>query len=631
MENKKKIIILIMLGILISTVLIIFGLFFLKNNKTTTRADKAQKITNCFPKSCQNPVFSPDDKYLIFTRFNNGYNQGPAEIVKINLETKEEKVIVNLEGDNVNVPYGSWVDSKIVFAAESGIATANNDGTNIQFQLNNNKESYYIEPVFNPTNTNQIVLEAVKNNQHQIKLLELDKKNRLTDLTDASFDDRLPSWSSDGKKILWQRNEIGKDNWQIITADIILEDKPHLENIITLTQGPDDTDNSWTWDGKFILSSRTGNGKIPNIFAYSLENKNFQRITQSENEDGAPSSSHDSKYIAFESHQNQDEESPTEIWLIASALSKDYAWESSSVPSEKLKNVKTYANSYIDYTPEDMEKLKKFDIIMIEPYNMKKEWLKELKTAGVVIIAYISVGEADNERRYWKNWQPTEKAYNIDSIPRTKIDQKDSIFIGPDPGWPGSYFVDATNEQWQKIILEQEIPYILALGDGLYDGLVMDLIDVVDEYEGLPREQEMRAGMVELIKKIKQKYPDKIIIPNRGFGILEEMGPYIDAFKFEELTLKYNNIPGQADFEKYNTQLDSSGNHQNQEQIDQAVNFAKKYNRPIFVLDHVETEPSNNSSAKLGYKEAQKLSQKYGVRFIWFANSVDQDLPVWQF
>src|SRR3990167_2471301 len=228
MENKKKIIILIGLGILISTVLIIFGLFFLKNNKTTTRADKAQKITNCFPKSCQNPVFSPDDKYLIFTRFNNGYNQGPAEIVKINLETKEEKVIVNLEGDNVNVPYGSWVDSKIVFAAESGIATANNDGTNIQFQLNNNKESYYIEPVFNPTNTNQIVLEAVKNNQHQIKLLELDKKNRLTDLTDASFDDRLPSWSSDGKKILWQRNEIGKDNWQIITADIILEDKPHL-------------------------------------------------------------------------------------------------------------------------------------------------------------------------------------------------------------------------------------------------------------------------------------------------------------------------------------------------------------------------------------------------------------------
>ena len=621
----------IILVILTMILLIVAVAIFLKNKQIDTRADGALRITNCFPKSCQNPVFSPDGKYLLFTRFKNGYNKGPAEIVKINLDSKEEKVIINLAGNNVNVPFGSWMGSKIVFATEGGIATANDDGSNLieiatPLARNDNDVEQYIEPVFNPKNTNQIVFEAVNGNTHQIKLLEIDKNNTITALTDGDFDDRLPSWSPDNKKILWQRTRVGEDNWQIVMADIIVEQNPHLENIFTLTQGPDDTDNSWIWDGKYILSSRTGEGKIPNIFAFSLKNKSFTRITQSKYENGAATSSLDSKYIAFESHTNKNEQSPTEIWMI-----KNLVQEYSSVPKEKLKDIKTYANTYIDYTEEDIEKLKKFDIIMVEPYNMKKEWLAELKNSGTIIIAYISVGEADDDRRYWKTWQATENAYDISRIPRTIVDQDDSIFIGPDPGWPGSYFVDASHEQWQKIMLEEEIPYILALGDGLYDGLVMDLIDVVDEYEGKPREQEMRQGMIDLIRQIKEKYPDKIIIPNRGFGVIEEMGPYIDAFKFEELTLKYNNIPGQINYEKYDTQLDNKGNHRNQEQIDQAVEFAKKYDRPIFVLDHVETEPPNSNLAKVGYKEAERLSQKYNARFIWYANSVDQDLPLWNF
>jgi Tol biopolymer transport system component len=33
-------------------------------------------------------------------------------------------------------------------------------------------------------------------------------------------------------------------------------------------------------------------------------------------EDGAPSQSHDGKYIAFESHYGDSEEEPSEIWII---------------------------------------------------------------------------------------------------------------------------------------------------------------------------------------------------------------------------------------------------------------------------------------------------------------------------
>lgn len=629
MQNRSIKIILVVLGILALILLIVAGVIFFSSKQIVIRTDGAQRITSCYPKSCQNPVFSPDGRYLIFTCFQNGYNQGPAEIVKINLKSKREDIIVNLEGDNVNVPFGSWINNKITFAADNGIATANDDGSNVKLHLKNTDEVYYIEPVFNPSDANKIVLESVKdekNEIHQIKLLELDKNNKITDLTNGEFDDRLPSWSANGKNILWQRSEIGKDNWRVITADIVLANGAQLINETVLTKGPDDTDNSWTWDGKFILSSRTGDGKIPNIFAFSLEDRTFRRITQSEYEDGAPSFSPDNQRIAFESHTSEDEDSPTEIWIIEN-LARGY----STVPEEKLKDVKTYANTYIEYTEEDIEKLKKFDIVMVEPYNMKKGWVTELKKAGTIVIAYVSVGEADDERRYWKNWQPTERAYEINTVRRTVVDENNSMFIGSDPGWPGSYFVDASNKEWQKILLEEEIPYILTLGDGLYDGLVMDLIDVVDEYEGLPREEEMRQGMIDLIRKIKERYPNLIVIPNRGFGIIEEIIPYIEAFKFEELTMKYNNIPEEPNYGKYDTQLDGTGNHKNQEHIDLAVAFARKTGKPIFVLDHVETEPPNSDSAKFGYKEAEKLSQKYGVRFIWYANSVDQDLPVWSF
>lgn len=298
---------------------------------------------------------------------------------------------------------------------------------------------------------------------------------------------------------------------------------------------------------------------------------------------------------------------------------------------EILKQANTYANSYKTYTLADLERLKKFDVVMIEPYEMPASYVKELKEAGTLVIAYISIGEADDGRRYWRTWEPSERAPSISNISRTTVSKQDSMFIGPDPEWPGSFFVDASDETWQNIMVNEEIPYILALGGGQYDGIVMDVIDVVDEYERLPRGGEMREGMIKLIRKIKERYPFLIVIPNRGFGIADEMGPYIDGFKFEELTFRYVNDPHEAANGDYITQLDHSGIHQNQEEITNAVAIARKYQFPIFVLDHVETKPLDSTSARQGYDEARRLSELYGVRFIWYANSVDQDLPLWDF
>jgi TolB protein len=300
---------------------------------TKIREDNAIKITNSSQKSSQNPCFSPDGKFIIYTRFLNGYNKGPSEIVKIRIDGSNEQIIVPALGyDNVNVPFGAWVDNKICFASDRAgsaeeIWIVSDDGSTLQ-QITTHSEDgeiYYIEPVFNPKNNNQIAFEYVtgKNDRtaiHQIAFLNVETGS-VTLLTDSAFDDRLPSWSNDGTKILFQRNEYGQDEgWEIYIADINATQSIKLSNFKLISFGEsDNTDCSWSYNDKYILSSSNYRGlNVPNIwmFPVDLSLTPIQKSFNQSNEDGAPTQSHDGNKIAFESHYGDSEEEPSEIWVI---------------------------------------------------------------------------------------------------------------------------------------------------------------------------------------------------------------------------------------------------------------------------------------------------------------------------
>jgi TolB protein len=292
------------------------------------------KLTHSAPKSSQNPCFSPDGKYLLYTRFLNGYNIGPSELVKIRIDGGEEKVIVpTVDSDNVNVPFGSWVGHHICFASDRGgesdeIWIVGDDGSNLR-QITRHPEEggiYYIEPVFNPKNSEQIVFEFVQgendaNAVHKIAFLDV-KSAKVTLLTDGSFDDRLPSWSNDGKKVLFQRKNYNQDEgWLAYIAEIDTQGTAVLKNIRLLSYGQGDyTDCSWSFDDQYILCSMFfwGHPTIPKIWMLPLDKElePVQKTFNEENEDGAPSQSHNGNQIAFESHYGDSEEYPSEIWII---------------------------------------------------------------------------------------------------------------------------------------------------------------------------------------------------------------------------------------------------------------------------------------------------------------------------
>ncbi len=306
---------------------------------TSLRLDNATRLTySTDNQSAQNPAFSPDGQYILFTRFLNGYNEPPSELVIININTGAEQIIIpaSTNVEHISVPGPVWISGTICWSSDlpggaNEIYIANDDGTNMQQATNHpEEEGYYIEPVFNPQDTKKIIFEYVisDDDPHHIAIVEIDMGNRVSLLTnDPNYDDRLPSWSYNGNSVLFQRANGGEENWQIYTATINLEDPPTLSNIARLDQPADsgNCDNSWFFNNQYILSSSAYeddfNITMPNIFAFPISGGDPIRITiTSTNEDGAPSCSHDGKLIAFETHLGEDEEFPSEIWLIETPL-----------------------------------------------------------------------------------------------------------------------------------------------------------------------------------------------------------------------------------------------------------------------------------------------------------------------
>jgi uncharacterized protein (TIGR01370 family) len=156
--------------------------------------------------------------------------------------------------------------------------------------------------------------------------------------------------------------------------------------------------------------------------------------------------------------------------------------------------------------------LKQFDLAIVQPETLTSEELADVQAAGTKVVAYLSVGEAEGGRPWWPQ-------VNLDWI------------LGRNENW-GSLFVDAGEKGWQDLLLDVAIPSILK--DKPFDGLFLDTLDTVDVYA------ETKPGMVELVKRMRERYPDLILVQNRGFTVLDETGPAIDAVMFESMSSDFD-------------------------------------------------------------------------------------------
>ena len=85
-----------------------------------------------------------------------------------------------------------------------------------------------------------------------------------------------------------------------------------------------------------------------------------------------------------------------------------------------------------------------------------------------LVISYMSIGEAEEYRYYWKtNWN-VQKPNWLDAV---------------NPNWPGNYKVKYWDSEWQSIIYGNDNSYLKKILTAGFDGVYLDIIDAFEYYE----------------------------------------------------------------------------------------------------------------------------------------------------
>jgi uncharacterized protein (TIGR01370 family) len=152
---------------------------------------------------------------------------------------------------------------------------------------------------------------------------------------------------------------------------------------------------------------------------------------------------------------------------------------------------------YHDNPP--LPELSQFDQLVIEPAVITENDIELLKNEQTAVFAYFSIGEIKDPSLEQQKWVLDKNRH-----------------------WQ-SAVVDVSNEEWFAWVLEQRIPQLIDRG---FDGLFLDTLDsyrlVAKSQSDVRRHQK---SLARLIKRIKETYPQLKLIFNRGFELLDELGP----------------------------------------------------------------------------------------------------------
>ncbi|MEW6534852.1 MAG: endo alpha-1,4 polygalactosaminidase [Candidatus Auribacterota bacterium] len=194
------------------------------------------------------------------------------------------------------------------------------------------------------------------------------------------------------------------------------------------------------------------------------------------------------------------------------------------------------------------------------------------KNAGITCIGYVSLGEVEDYRWYWKKIR--NEAYILDE----------------NPDWKGNYYIDPRDKRWSDFFIRRVIPKILNKG---YDGIFLDTIDTALYLEW--RDPEKYAGaklaMAKIIREIRKAYPEIIIISNNGIAMLETFAGSVDIALVEDLYTGFD-----FENERY-TDQDADTTIEWTKKLKQSQ---KKYGIQVITLDYAEA--SDRQKIKTIYK-----------------------------
>ncbi len=177
-------------------------------------------------------------------------------------------------------------------------------------------------------------------------------------------------------------------------------------------------------------------------------------------------------------------------------------------------------------TERTSPRLPDFDLFVIDLFYSRdgsedgafgREEIADLKAGGRVVLAYLSIGEAESYRYYWEQrWAPAGQP--AEAAPP---------WLGPtNPAWEGNYKVRYWDDDWQRLIDR----YLDRIIDAGFDGVYLDIIDAYEFFgpgsEAAEREDAapLMASLVErLAGHARERGPDFLVVPQNGPAILDAL------------------------------------------------------------------------------------------------------------
>lgn len=210
-------------------------------------------------------------------------------------------------------------------------------------------------------------------------------------------------------------------------------------------------------------------------------------------------------------------------------------------------------NYRIDPDPAD---LLVFDLSIL--HVRAKVDLKPGQQAGRKFLAYISAVEVNESEPY----AAKVKAAGID-------------LTGSNPAWK-TKLADVSNPAWAEFVVGTLAKEAVDKG---FNGFFLDTLDSISllEKEKPAAREKYRSGLISTIKKLREAYPGKEIVVNRGFDLLPELKGSVDGVLIESVFRTFNDkgeyIPvGAADSQA----------------LAAKIKDLRSANLPVYVVDYLD-------------------------------------------
>jgi cysteinyl-tRNA synthetase, unknown class len=148
--------------------------------------------------------------------------------------------------------------------------------------------------------------------------------------------------------------------------------------------------------------------------------------------------------------------------------------------------------------------------------NFTDAQLRTLKANGKNrVISYMNVGACENYRDYWSN-APSGFV---------SCGKNGAAHLGSYDGYPDETWMNPSNADYQKLIVEHVAKRLAARG---VDGFYMDNLELLSHpasgTQNGPCNTTCRQGGLDLVRKLREAFPDLLIVMQNGTGDVTRLG-----------------------------------------------------------------------------------------------------------